>query len=177
METWKAIAGFEGRYDVSDLGRVRSWRGGADKSRPDSVRKSKMVRPWVNWNGYHLVTLVGLGKKKHKTVHSLVLEAFVCPRPSPATESSHLDNDRGNNCLSNLEWTTKKENHAHRIATGVRFNKRGGGPRSSFSDDDVRRIKKHLAGGKKTILGLSREYGVSFHAIWRISKGITFKDI
>lgn len=94
MTEWRDIAGFEGRYLVSDEGDV--W----------SIRSGRVLRPGRKSSG-HLS--VALGKGNSRDIHVLVLETFVCPRPSGAV-GRHLDGDPGNNKLHNLEWSTYRVN-------------------------------------------------------------------
>lgn len=107
-ETWRAIPGFEGSYEASDLGRIRSIDrlvlckdGRLFYSRGRVLRQGLMPDGHLN---------VGLGKKAGtKSVHILVLLAFKGERPS-WLESRHLDGDPGNNRLSNLEYSTRSRN-------------------------------------------------------------------
>ena len=106
-EEWKPIKGYEGLYEVSNMGRVKSLRYGKERimSTPD------------NSIGYRNVTLVKRAHKQ-KRVHRLVAEAFI-PNPMNLPVVNHLDGDKHNNCVSNLEWCTKKENTNHAIKTGL----------------------------------------------------------
>ena len=98
QERWSAIRGYEGEYEVSDLGRVRSIKSGGLILKPDIKR-----------NGYHTVCLWHKNSKKNRLVHRLVAEAFL-PNPSNLEEINHLDEDKGNNRLDNLEWCSRKYN-------------------------------------------------------------------
>ena len=115
-ETWKAVAGFEGLYEVSDLGRVRSLdrttltRGGPRHS------KGTMLALHPAGKGYRYVFLKRGGKQYSRGVHTLVARAFNCPGTGP--EVNHLDLDKANNRPGNLEWVTRKENMAHAKAAG-----------------------------------------------------------
>jgi hypothetical protein len=101
IEEWRAVPGFD-HYDVSSLGRVRSRRRAGEPL----VMKQKKLRC-----GYMIVTLCDRGERHERTVHLLVLEAFVGPRPSPAHQARHvLNNRRDDNRLANLCWGTRREN-------------------------------------------------------------------
>lgn len=114
IENWKPVVGYEGLYEVSDLGNVRS----IDRFIPTSngllqFWKGKPIRPsWVGRKKcQHLgVRLTDSGRKRnnHK-VHLLVLEAFVCSRPE-GMQGCHYDDNRANNRLSNLRWDTPAGN-------------------------------------------------------------------
>lgn len=114
-ETWRIIPGYPD-YEVSDLGRVRSYRRGGT---PHILKPAKNVR-----NGYRYLTVVSdEGKPWSIQVHRLVLLAFVGPKPV-GMESRHLDGDAENNALSNLEYAT----HLVNIHDIRRHGRRLGGP-------------------------------------------------
>lgn len=98
-ETWKAIVRYEGIYEVSDRGRVRSLKYG----------KAKILTPWKTCDGYLAVKLYKDGKLKTVTVHRLVAEAFI-PNPNNLETVNHKDEVKTNNDASNLEWMTRADN-------------------------------------------------------------------
>ena len=102
MEIWKDIAGYEGLYQVSNLGRVKSL--GNNKN-----SKEKILKPFFNRDGYLLVNLCKEGKSKQYRVHRLVAQAFIL-NPEDKPEVNHKDEDKTNNKVENLEWVTSKEN-------------------------------------------------------------------
>lgn len=110
QERWLPVPGWEGLYEVSDLGRVRSL------DRPNGLRGRVRVLS-VGSHGYLDVGLCDGGVRRTRLVHRLVLEAFVGPCPE-GQEACHADSDRTNNRLSNLRWDTTKANAADRVAAG-----------------------------------------------------------
>ncbi len=116
MEAWKDIPGYEGLYQVSDMGRVRSLdritkRNHHLKGRP--IRQKTLPQ-----RGYRLVILTDYeGSPKTWYVHALVLTTFVCSRPQ-GLECCHADNDPSNNNLKNLRWDTHKANEDDKILAG-----------------------------------------------------------
>ena len=106
-EKWKPIFGYDGKYEVSDLGRVRSKKRGGEK----------ILRPAKKKSGYLTVALCRNGKAKFHLVHRLVASAFVPNDNIFNIEVNHIDEDKTNNRASNLEWCdssyNKKYNDLH----------------------------------------------------------------
>lgn len=111
-ERWLPVVGFEGRYEVSDLGRVRSLRFRGNGG-------PQVMRTTTNHNGYHVITL-GFERKQFR-VPRLVLAAFVGPCPRGMEVCHAPDFSKNNNRLDNLRWDTTKANCEERdSAVGVR---------------------------------------------------------
>jgi len=127
MERWKPVVGYEGLYEVSDQGRVRSLDRWYD--RPASRRKPKpwrrcypgqMISVAPNGAGYPRVNLHRNRKREEKLVHWLVLEAFVGPCPA-GEEGLHGNDIKTDNRLSNLRWGTRSDNVKDAIRNGRAF--------------------------------------------------------
>lgn len=104
MEIWKDIEGYEGLYQVSNLGRVKSLgNGNSNKS------KNKTLKQQLSHKGYPMIGLCKNGKPKRFSVHRLVAEAFL-PNPNNYDQVNHKDENKTNNCISNLEWCTPQYN-------------------------------------------------------------------
>ena len=109
-EVWKDISGFEGYYQVSDRGRVRSLdRKVWDKGRSSFRSQKGKVLKHGDVHGYRFVILHKGGKPTHMRVHRLVAEAFI-PNPKKLEYVNHKDENKSNNRLGNLEWCTAKYN-------------------------------------------------------------------
>lgn len=102
IEIWRNISGCPG-YQVSNKGRVKSLSN-------DKKRKEKILKPFKNNKGYFSVNLWKDGIKKNITVHRLVASAFIQNDSLFNTEINHLDENKENNCASNLEWSDRKHN-------------------------------------------------------------------
>ena len=109
-ESWKPVVGYEGLYEVSDLGRVRSLdRVVKGKRNSKWERKGRILQQANRGNGYYAVGLYKSGTQKMYHVHRLVAVAFI-PNPFNKPCVNHLDENKQNNAISNLEWATHKEN-------------------------------------------------------------------
>lgn len=110
-EVWKAVKGFEGIYEVSNLGNVRGiTRCG---SHGGNLRKAP------THFGYESVRLYNHPYARGYFVHRLVAEAFI-PNPDHKRTVNHIDGNKKNNCVDNLEWATHGENHKHAYRTGLK---------------------------------------------------------
>ena len=114
-ENWKAIPGYEGIYEVSDQGRVRSLDRITAKN---AFKKGALKKASTVANGYLYVDLYKLGKASKRTVHSLVLEAFIGPAPSGMI-CCHNNGVRVDNRLENLRWGTYSDNAHDTVRHGT----------------------------------------------------------
>lgn len=108
-EIWKDIAGYEGRYQVSNFGRVKSLERRCRTKTYTRKVPEKIYAQAIDSYGYLIVSLHLDGKKKTRTVHRLVAEAFI-PNPNNLKEVNHKDENKKNNAVWNLEWCTVKYN-------------------------------------------------------------------
>ena len=113
-EVWKDISGYEGKYQVSNTGKVRS----LDYNHTGKVRELKLK---IDKYGYACIKLFKNGCRKYITVHRLVAAAFI-KNTSNSPQVNHKDGNKLNNCVQNLEWCSNKENIQHGRKMGL-FNK------------------------------------------------------
>ena len=113
-ENWKPVKGFEGIYEVSDLGRVRSIdRIVVHKTGRAVPVKGRIMKTGLHYKGYVRLMLSNGGDREHSYfVHRLVAEAFV-PNPGNLPEVNHKDENKANNRADNLEWCTHRANSQH----------------------------------------------------------------
>lgn len=176
-EKWKWVVGYEGKYKVSDQGRV--------KSVPGKWRPGKILNPWLYAKYYPVVSLRKNRTTKKYYVHTLVLEAFVglCPINM---ECRHLDDNPSNNKLENLCWGTHSENlmDAHRNGKFSHRNTSKGENRWSakLTEGDVKYIRGEWnACGEesrtKLIETLSRKFCVTTACVRFVVRGKTWKHV
>lgn len=99
-EIWRDIEGFEGLYQVSNLGRVKR------------VTTGRILKSGKNKAGYLQVDLCKNSVSSTKRIHRLAAQSFIA-NPENKSEVNHIDENKTNNLVSNLEWSTRKENHNH----------------------------------------------------------------
>lgn len=119
QEEWRPIAGYEGSYEVSNHGRVRSLDRQV-RSKGSGYRTSPgvILRQWNHQFGYKQVALRQHGQCHKKHVHSLVLTAFRGPRPAGMV-TCHNDGDPANNHIDNLRWDTESSNRRDSVRHGT----------------------------------------------------------
>lgn len=119
-EVWKDIEGYEGVYQVSNLGRVK--RIGKYRNQHTSWESNKFLKVKEGTNIYLYVDLSKDNKVKRYLVHRLVAENFI-NNPNNCNEVNHKDGNKQNNNVDNLEWCTRNENLKHSLDTGLRKRK------------------------------------------------------
>lgn len=161
QEIWKDINGYEGIYQVSNKGRVRS----LDRKVWNYTKKGRILKPHDNGHSYLNVGLHGENSvNKHAYIHRLVAEAFI-PNPDNKPEVNHIDFNKRNNCVENLEWVTEEENKKHyrfsirmREAVDTRENKKMNLYFSKIRDNKSKILNLYNDG--KTIKEISKETGL-----------------
>ena len=129
QEEWKEVVGFEGLYEVSNKGRVRSLdrkvpRLGKYGQPSHMVYKGKLIPMWITNQGYLRLTLNRDGKKSNHLVHRLVANAFI-PNTENKETVNHKNGIKSDNQLQNLEWATRSEQNHHAWAIGLNKGKTG----------------------------------------------------
>lgn len=170
-EEWRDIKGHEGCYQVSSMGRVKSfdtYRKGKNGSKRRCL--SRILKP-LNANGYQKVALYTKKSNKHFLIHRLVAKTFINNNKNKPCVN-HIDGIKTNNTVSNLEWCTYSENSKHAKDTGLwkplMGSKNG---KSKLDEDEVVKIKGLLQSV------IAAVYGVNPRCISDIKTGRTWKNI
>jgi len=168
-EIWKDVIGHEGLYQVSSLGRVKSFC--RDKN-------GRILRPGKASKGYLQVRLFRGGKQKQVLVHRLVLEAHTGPAPSPKHEGNHRNGDKADNRIENLEWVTPEENIRHAFRElgheGVKGETHG---RAELTRRKVIGIRELWATGDYTQIELAEMFRVCHSTISYIVRRKTWRHV
>jgi hypothetical protein len=169
IERWKDIPGWEGLYQVSDLGRVMSI--------PRKGAIGGLLNPYEKKDGYQIIKLCHGSVRLDFRVHRLVMLAFSGPSDLHVL---HSDHDRSNNRLSNLRYGTHQDNMDDLASSGRRKSNAPKGvnhPRARLTEREVRKIRKRLAEGQTTQVDLGKKFGVSFRTINDIKCGRTWAHL
>lgn len=144
MEEWRAVPGYEGLYEVSDIGNVRN------------VRRNKLLRLTKTNNGYIQVSLFKNGIKTGLKVHRLVAQAFL-PNPDNLPMINHKDENKTNNRVENLEWCTAKYNNNYGSRKDkVRDTSINNGYWTGLSNEEY--MKEYREKNREKIREQNREY-------------------
>lgn len=173
-ERWLPIPGYE-RYEVSDLGRVRSYRhrGGGLRDTP------KPLKPGVGNNGYLACNLCdGAGGRKRRSVHRMVALAFHEPSPKDKLFALHRNGDKLDNRPDNIYWGTLQDNALDAVRHGTWVDNAGEKfGRSKLTNSEVREIRRRYAAGGILQKELGAEYGVAANTICYVVQRKTWKHI
>ena len=124
QEIWKDIKGYEGLYQVSNLGRVKSLERYVNHSgNSKRIVYEKILKPVIDNTKYYVVSLWKNNIHKRVHIHRLVIETFILNIENKSFVN-HIDGNKLNNCIDNLEWCTPQENNIHAYTIGLNPSKR-----------------------------------------------------
>jgi hypothetical protein len=166
-QEWRPVVGYEGKYEISSLGNVRtlSYNG---------TGRVQLMRQHIR-RGYPSVELQHGSEKKQHTVHSLVAAAFIGARPD-GCDVNHISGIKTDNSVRNLEYCTKSQNQKHSFRIGLQSNKGERHSQHKLSDLTVIEIRNRVIAGE-TQAALGREYGIDQSQVSRIARGLAWSHL
>lgn len=164
-EIWKDVIGYEGLYQISNLGNIKSLDRVLKNRWGNYIRKGAVMA--LNMcNRYAAINLFVNWKFKHCKIHRLVAIAFI-PNHENKPEVNHINGNRYDNRAENLEWVTTSENELHAYRTGLKKSMYGDkNPAARLSYKKVDEIKKKYSSEKISMSKLAEQYGVSKSTIF-----------
>jgi len=173
LEIWKPIVGYEGIYEISNLGNVKSLSRKVFFLDTFRVVREKILKSNTNRYGYVTFTLSNDSIMKTVTAHRLVAIAFI-DKIYGKEYINHIDGVKSNNTIENLEWCTISENNKHSFATGLNTSPKGTGHyNSKFEEKDIVFIRNSQLSESK----LALKYNVNRATIGKIKRFERYKDI
>lgn len=171
-ENWVQVPGYENLYEVSDLGSVRSMPRKAMANYGERIYGGKLLAPVIRKaDGYLVVSMYRFGVRSQRTIHTLVIEAFVGPAPD-GMECCH-NNGRKSDCrLENLRWGTKQENSKDKALHGTAL-KGSKNPSAKLCERDVIEILQSSG----TCAEIAAKYSVSDVLIGNIRRGKSWRHV
>ena len=167
-EIWKDIKGHEGLYQVSNLGRIKSFCKRYPRELANTISKN---------TGYAFVTLCKNKQRKNFAVHGLIARAFIL-NPEHKPFVNHKDGNKLNNNIKNLEWVTPSENAQHTFDIGL--SKSGSeSPKAKFTKEEVKLIRKIYKSGDTHYgsVAIAKKFNVNKNTIRRMVNYQTYKDV
>lgn len=178
IEEWRDVVGYEGFYQVSNLGRIRSLdREIKHKNGKVFKANGKLLTITYSGNNYGRVILYKNGKNSAKLIHRLVAGAFI-PNVNNLKEVNHKDLDKTNNAVQNLEWVSPKQNTQH--AFGNRHIKRYFGEdnhRAIVTEEVVLKIRQLHSTGKYRYKDIGEMFGVHASVVGYIVRRQTWRHV
>jgi NUMOD4 motif/HNH endonuclease len=166
MEIWKDIVSYDGLYQVSNLGRVKSLKR----------NRETIFKLLINRDGYPVCQLFYNKKHISYKIHRLVALSFI-PNPENKTTVNHINGVKTDNRVENLEWNTRSENILHAFQIGLKKSSKGiSNGRSKLTEKEVLKIRLLLSKGMKQN-DISKKFNISTQTISSINKRLIWKHI
>lgn len=182
LEEWRDIKGYEGKYQISNLGRVKTLPRvvycAVSRNTKTRVLKEIIHKQCDNGWGYKMVSFrVDGGKPKTKYIHKMVAECFLT-RKEGDTQVNHIDGNKANNKAENIEWCTASQNLQHSFDIGLRSSRKGEAvPQSKLTESNVLFIRSEYSKGNITQDALAALFGVNPGTIGRVINKKRWKHI
>lgn len=177
---WRPVKNYEGIYEINNLGVVKSLSRkkycGHKNSKPQ-LTKEKYLKNKIDRLGYVRVKLSKDGKSSLKYVHRILALSFI-DNPKNKKEINHIDGNKQNNNLNNLEWTTRSKNMKHAFELGLHKAKKGEeNNKAKLTKNEVKEIRRLYKKGEYTQTRLGEMFDVSSANINEIVNNKTWKEV
>ena len=174
QEIWEDVEGYEGYYQISNFGRIKSVdRKIKKRNRAVVFFKGKIIKQTISKFGYYRCTLHLIGTRKTFLTSRIVGITFI-PNPNNLPQINHKDGIKKNNYVNNLEWATCSENHKHAFRLGLNSAVGEKNSQSKLNEFQVRVIKKI---NDLSYAEIGKIFCISGAAICLIKKRITWKHL
>lgn len=179
-EIWKDVVGYEGYYKVNNIGNIKSLE--RTIIRRDGVcrlYKESKKRSYIGYKGYVICGFNKGGQKVNKKIHRVVAKAFI-PNPEKKLQVNHIDGNKSNNCVSNLEWCTNAENMAHAVEIGLTKGCTLSGEDCNLTTTkktDVLAMRKEYKKGCYTYQDIAKKFNVGNSCAYHILTRRSWKHI
>lgn len=172
---WKSVKGYEGIYEVSNSGYVRSLDHYPIGRNGNGIQKGRILKTSVSSKGYLQCSLSLEKKRFHTGVHRLVAIAFI-ENPNNLPQVNHKDGNKLNNNDWNLEWCTNSENQIHAVENGLIEHNYGQkhhmAKLTNVQASEIR--EKFILNPTRTLQSVADEYNVSLQTIFKIKQNQTY---
>jgi len=165
---WKTICNFN-QYTISDKGEIKSYKRN---------KEGYIMKKQEDKDGYFKVSLYKEGKYTRMFIHRLVMMTFNPVKKMEKLQVNHLDGDKKNNDINNLEWCTHKENIKHAINMGLKNSSKGvNNFNVKLTKEDVKKVVKLRENFGMTHLEIANKFNMSRRAIGNILNGVTWSHV
>lgn len=177
IETWKDVVGYEGYYQISNLGTLKSLNRIVKHKKGTLSVRERIISPYISTFGYPSVRMTKGNITKNFKIHRLIAEMFI-PNPENKPQVNHINGVKTDNRIENLEWVTHSENLNHALEKSLRIMPSGTNVyNSKLTEVIVLTARKRYSSEKISYQKLANEYGVSKSVMMLAVKGKNWKHI
>jgi hypothetical protein len=176
-EIWKDVVGYEGIYKVSNIGNIISCKRLIFVNTGCFYSKEFLMKTAIDKLGYVRVGLTKNNKKKLWLFHRVIALAFI-PNPSNYPMVNHIDGNKSNNSLDNLEWCTASQNISHSFKNGLSSKLGEKNNSCKLTESQVLEIRKiHLENPETKLIETAKKFGISKQLVSRINLRLNWTHI